>query len=86
MVSNVAISIQSTNSTITIPYQSVIKNGDENHYVYKVDTETNTVKKQIVKVGVLTDNMIQIISGVSIGDVLVVEGQHKLSDNDHVVI
>jgi len=84
MVCNVNVSIQSVDNHITVPYRSVIKNGDGFNYIYIVNKQTNTVKKQIVKVGKLTNNMIQVISGVLVGDILVVEGQHKLSDNDRV--
>lgn len=86
MVSNVKITVQDLNSKITIPYQSVIKNADGNYYVFKVNPQTKKVTKQIVEVGELTDNMVQITSGVSVGNILVVEGQHKLSDKDQVII
>jgi len=86
MVSNVEIIIQDPNSKITIPYQAVIKNGDDHNYVFKVNSKTNTVEKKIVEVGELSNNMIQIISGVSVGDILVVEGQHKLADNYTVIL
>lgn len=86
MVCNVIVSIQSVDNYITVPYRSVIKNGDGFNYIYIVNKQINTVKKQIIKVGKLTNNMIQVISGVSVGDILVVEGQHKLLNNDRVII
>ena len=85
MVSNVEITIQDPNSKITIPYQAVIKNGDDYNYVFIVNSKTKTVEKKLVEVGELSNNMIQIISGVSAGDILVVEGQHKLADDDKVI-
>jgi RND family efflux transporter MFP subunit len=84
MVCNVDVMIQNDISQILIPYQTVIKNGVEKNYVFKVNVKTNKVEKRSVEVAGLVNNKIQIISGLKVGDVLVVEGQHKLTDKDQV--
>ncbi len=85
MVCNADVIVESNEGEILIPFQAVIKNGDDLNYVFLVNKKKNVVEKKMVKVGGLMNNKIQIISGVEFGDVLVVEGQHKLLDNNKVI-
>ena len=86
MVCSVDVFIKNEDSYVLVPYQAVIKNGDDLHYVFCVNMKTNMVKKRPIEVAGLMNNKIQIVSGVEFGDVLVIQGQHKLSHNDHVEI
>lgn len=53
--------------------------GKEDKYVYVVDAE-NVAHKTAVEVGLETVDMVEIVSGVSAGDVVVTKGQHLLYD------
>jgi RND family efflux transporter MFP subunit len=85
MVCDVNIDVQHNNSCY-VPYGCVSKDKNGNAYVYKVDTKTNTIKKQQVTTGNFLNNSIQIISGLTENDVVVLSGQHKLTDNQKVIL
>ena len=85
MVCNIEITVPTDNENITIPIQSIQKdyNGDE--YVYVIDKNTNKANKVIVKTGEILQNKVQILSGISKGELVVVKGQNKLKNNDSVI-
>jgi len=85
MVCDVNIAMQGDNSCY-VPYGCVSKDKNGKSYVFTVDTENNTVKKQPVTTGNFLNNSIQIISGLTENDVVVLSGQQKFTDNQQVVL
>jgi RND family efflux transporter MFP subunit len=73
-----------TKSSLAIPYRSVIKDENDKNYVFKVDVDSKTVTKQLVELGPFANNQIEIVSGLSQGDIIVTEGHHQLTNNDKV--
>ena len=69
---------------VTIPTEAVVYSNGVNA-VWTVDGE-GKAKRKIVQLGVQTKNEIQIIEGVSEGDIVMVEGQNRMNDGDKVLI
>jgi membrane fusion protein (multidrug efflux system) len=64
-------------NSLSVPDTSVMVEGDRS-YVYKIDNE-NIANKTEVKTGLRSDKNIEIISGLSEGDIIVAEGLKKVS-------
>lgn len=73
------------NNVIRIPIKSFVFS-KENSYVFTVDPTTKTVHRQHLKTGIEGVEMIEVLSGLKVDDLLVLEGQKRLSDNERVVI
>ena len=63
-------------SSLSVPDTSVMIEGDKS-YVYKID-DSNTANKTEVKTGLRNDKNIEIVSGLSEGDIIVAEGLKKV--------
>ena len=63
-------------NSLGVPDTSVMIEGDKS-YVYKIDEE-NIANKTEVKTGLRGDKNIEIISGLSEGDIIVAEGLKKV--------
>ena len=63
-------------NSLSVPDTSVMVEGDKS-YVYLIDDE-NTANKREVKTGLRGDKSVEIISGLSVGDVIVAEGLKKV--------
>jgi RND family efflux transporter MFP subunit len=71
--------------SISLPYEAVIKDFNDQEFVYLIEPSTGKAKKQIVEVGEFFNNELKVTSGLHVGDVVVVSGQHKLHDNADVI-
>ena len=70
-------------NAIVVPTNVVQEDGDKNKFVYtvtKVSGTTGIAKKVLVKVGQSSDNVTEILSGLSAEDVIVTEGVNAISD------
>ena len=63
-------------NSLSVPDTSVMIEGDKS-YVYKID-DSNTANKTEVKTGLRNDKNIEIVSGLSKGDIIVAEGLKKV--------
>ena len=63
-------------NSLSVPDTSVMVEGDKS-YVYKINDE-NIANKTEVKTGLRTDENIEIISGLTQGDIIVAEGLRKV--------
>ena len=61
---------------MSVPDTSVMVEGDKS-YVYKINNE-NVANKTEVKTGLREDKNIEIVSGLSEGDIIVAEGLKKV--------
>ncbi|QTY27156.1 efflux RND transporter periplasmic adaptor subunit [Flavobacterium sp. CS20] len=84
MACDVNINLMPSEGKLTIPYRAVIKDENGKNYVFKVNPESKKVSKQLVELGSFENNQIEVVSGLLKGDIIVTEGQHKLTDNDKV--
>ena len=66
-----------------VPTNVIQEDGKGNRYVYTVDNsngKTGTAKKTVVTLGQSSDNVTEILSGVSAEDVIVTEGVNAISE------
>ena len=68
---------------LVIPLKTVIPVGEKS-FVFGVDPETNTVHRTEIEVGKRLANHLEVKSGLKEGDIIVSEGQVKISDKAHV--
>ena len=69
-------------NSLSVPDTSVMVEGDKS-YVYKIDNE-NIANKTEVKTGLRVDKNIEIISGLTEGDIIVAEGLKKVRPNGEI--
>ena len=69
-------------NSLSVPDTSVMVEGDKS-YVYKIDNE-NIANKTEVKTGLRVDKNIEIISGLTEGDIIVAEGLKKVRPSGKV--
>ena len=81
MVCDVTLNLRSEKEVVFVPYQSVSRDNEGNTFVYVANTSEKKVKKQIVKTGNYEKNSLEILSGLTQGQMIVNEGKEKLSDN-----
>lgn len=84
MACDIIIHTNSKSNIIAVPYQCVTKDDNGRSYVYIIDSQSKTVLKKSVELGSFINNKIEIVSGISIGDLIVIEGKQKLSNNVQV--
>ena len=63
-------------NSLSVPDTSVMIEGDKS-YVYKIDNK-NIANKTEVETGLRSNKNIEIISGLSLGDIIVAEGLKKV--------
>jgi len=63
-------------NSLSVPDTSVMVEGDKS-YVYKINNE-NIANKTEVKTGIRFDKNIEIVSGLTEGDIVVAEGLKKV--------
>ncbi len=81
MVCDVKINRTSDKKMVLIPYQSVSKDNDNKPYVFIVDTDLKRVKKQFIIPGQYLETGLEVLSGLTEGQLIVLGGKEKLSDN-----
>ncbi|MCZ8196122.1 MAG: efflux RND transporter periplasmic adaptor subunit [Flavobacterium sp.] len=70
-------------NAIVVPTNVVQEDGEKNKFVFTVansNGKTGTAKKVIVKVGKSSDNVTEIVSGLSANDIIVTEGVNSIAD------
>ena len=70
-------------NAIVVPTNIIQEDGEKNKYVYTVTNskgKTGTAKKVIVKLGKSSDNVTEILSGLTADEVIVTEGANTISD------
>ncbi len=68
---------------VVVPTNVVLEDGEDNKFVFVVSNsngKTGTAKKVLVKVGKSSDNVTEILSGLSANDVIVTEGVNSIAD------
>jgi len=81
MVCDVILDIDCETVSLVVPYKSVSKDSDGNSFVYVVSPDGTRVRKQNVTVGNYRDSGIEVLTGLTPGQVVVSAGCEKLSDN-----
>ncbi|MEH6659941.1 efflux RND transporter periplasmic adaptor subunit [Leeuwenhoekiella marinoflava] len=71
---------------IVVPARAISVDQSGKSFVYLVDQQKNEALRHQVETGDLYDSGIEITSGLHVGDLLVVSGHHKLTNNTPVKI
>ena len=82
-VANLKIIDYTDNNAIAIPTNVIQEDSEKNKFVYtvtNVNGKTGTAKKAVVKIGKSSDNVTEIISGLTANDIIVTEGVNTISD------
>jgi RND family efflux transporter MFP subunit len=73
----------SSKNAIVVPTNVVQEDGEKNKFVFTVansNGKTGTAKKVLVKVGKSSDNVTEIVSGLSTNEIIVTEGVNSIAD------
>jgi RND family efflux transporter MFP subunit len=82
-VAKLKITDYTNKNAIVVPTGVIQKDGTSSNYVYVVQEsngKTGTAKKVIVKIGKSSENVTEIVSGLSANDIIVVEGVNSISN------
>ena len=82
-VAKLKITDYTNNNAVVVPTNVVQEDGDGNKYVYIVSNsngKTGIAKKVVVEIGKSSDNVTEILSGLSADDVIVTDGINAISD------
>lgn len=82
-VAKLKITDYTSKDAVVVPTNVIQEDGKGNQYVYVVEGsngKTGTAKKVVVTVGKSSDNVSEILSGLSANDVIVTEGVNTISD------
>jgi multidrug efflux pump subunit AcrA (membrane-fusion protein) len=90
MFANVKIITEEKNDVITVPETAVLQRSNE-QFVYKIvndptDAAFKIARRTTVTTGLSVDNMVEITSGLEVGDQIVTRGQTTFSDGNRVNI
>ncbi|HEY8938009.1 MAG TPA: efflux RND transporter periplasmic adaptor subunit [Cyclobacteriaceae bacterium] len=86
MIAEVKINGDSKEEAILVPTESIIHDVDNQSYVYIADKAQQKAFRRKVSLGRMIDNKIQIVSGLTAKETIVVAGQSKLSDGASINI
>ncbi|MBI9091074.1 MAG: efflux RND transporter periplasmic adaptor subunit [Desulfobacterium sp.] len=86
MIANVSIETDRKMEILTIPSRAVVRDSDNLTYVFLADKKTSRAFRKRVFPGSVHRSEIRIKKGLSAGDLLVLSGQHKLTDGSDIRI
>jgi multidrug efflux pump subunit AcrA (membrane-fusion protein) len=70
-------------NALVVPTGIIQEDANNNKFVYKVEEsngKTGKAKKVVVKIGKSSDNVTEILSGLSVNDVIVTDGVNSISE------
>ena len=84
MIAQVNIATEQEREVIAVNAQSILKDIDGKTYVYLYDESKQTVYKRFISVGNVLGKRVEVTSGLTTGDKIVVTGQHRLAEGTEV--
>lgn len=84
MFAEVYFAKSTSNNAVILPRDAVMDNNGEEYYVYVADG--SAAKKVPVTVGIDTGDTIEVTSGITLNDKVVIKGQTYLADGDSINI
>ena len=79
MIANVTISTGDKVDVITVPAKAIVRDADDVAYVFITNDQNKAVRKRVEVKGITGENEI-IVTGLNIGDKVVVAGQSRLKE------
>jgi len=86
MTAEIKIRTNSTESFVTIPAEAILHDIDNSSYVFIADTIKNQAFKRTISLGNILDNQIEVVSGLTPGEPVIVSGQQKLSNGSLITL
>lgn len=81
MVCDVKMEKTMEREMILVPYACVSKDSDNHPFVFLADPSSKRAKKQLIQTGQYQDAGLEVVSGLTPGQLIVNGGKEKLSDN-----
>ena len=81
MVCDVILNTSTEKELVVVPYNAISKDTDGNSFVYVLQPDNQSVKKQIIKIGGYQTSGVEVMSGLTANQAVIVEGKEKLEDN-----
>lgn len=85
MVCEVSIQLPTQQKVIQIPLSAIDRDTDNQNFVFIINRTENHVTRRIVKVGDFTQDRVIIVSGLKPGELIVTDGNQKLTDHSQVI-
>lgn len=86
MVADARIAVESQQAGIRLSPECIINDLGNQSYVYVVEKSARKAFKRSVSLGEMMDNKVEVLSGLSVGETVVISGQSKLSDGSSIII
>jgi RND family efflux transporter MFP subunit len=86
MTAEISIPTGRSAEVVAVPGECVLREPDNSAFVFVVDGERKQAFKRKVSLGRMHGNSVEVSSGLNPGDLLVVAGQHKLTDGSPVTL
>lgn len=86
MVCDVTLNSTSEKQMFLVPYNAITKDSEGNSIVFVVNDDQKSVRKQAVKIGNYQTKGLEILSGLTANQTVVVEGKEKLTDNSQIIL
>ena len=86
MVCDVILNTTGEKTTVVVPYNAVTKDAEGNLFVYIVTPDQKSVRKQIIQTGNYQSAGLEVLSGLTADQTIVIEGKEKLSDNSQIIL
>jgi membrane fusion protein (multidrug efflux system) len=86
MIAKAHIITDKTIAMVTVPGKAIVRDADNLTYLFLVYKEKETALRQRVFPGSVFRNEIEIKEGLNIGDVVIIAGQHKITDGAPITV
>jgi RND family efflux transporter MFP subunit len=86
MIAEAAIVTNNSTQMTLVPTEAIINGLDNQQYVYVADSAQNKAFLRKVGIGKMMDNKVQVTAGLSAGELIVEQGQNKLTDGASITL
>ncbi len=86
MIANAQIITDKTIEMVTVPGKAIVRDADNLTYVFLVNKEKIAALRQRVFIGSVFRNEIEIKEGLNAEDIVIVAGQHKITDGAAIMV
>jgi len=83
MFAEVSITLSRSESSLIIPLESVVRRG-QTDFVYVI--EKGIARERVITLGLFSETGAEILSGIKLGDLVVVRGQNLIRDGSRVTV
>jgi len=84
MFGDAIFNVQSVNNTLVLPISAIVAFDSIDPFVYIV--EDNQALRKSVKLGIVSDNSVEIVSGIEENDQVITRGQNRINDGEDVEV